>query len=187
LIIIIWNLNATNCFSASDMVFNFHSDASYLNSPNSRSRIDGHFFLGWLPRYNYPFRLTSAIHLISTILKFVAASAAKAELGALLVNAKEGRVICLILQELLGHPQPPTPIYCDNSTAAGIANNTVKRQRSHQWKCDTSGLLSKSPTNNSTSTGTLDKKIWATTIPNTTQRHTTSMSAPITCKSQAAH
>jgi len=30
----------------------------------------------------------------------------------------------------MGHPQPPTPINCNNSTAVGIANNIVKRQRS---------------------------------------------------------
>jgi hypothetical protein len=115
------------------MVLNIHSDAAYLNAPNARSRVGGHFFLGWLPEKNLPIRLNGAIHVISTILKFVAASAAEAELGALFVNAKEGRVIRLILQEL-GHPQPPTPIHCDNSTAAGIANNTVKRQRSRSME-----------------------------------------------------
>jgi hypothetical protein len=30
----------------------------------------------------------------------------------------------------MGHPQPPTPIHCNNSTTVGIANNTVKGQRS---------------------------------------------------------
>jgi hypothetical protein len=30
----------------------------------------------------------------------------------------------------MGHPQPPTPINCGNSTAVGIANNTVKQQSS---------------------------------------------------------
>eukprot|EP00956_Cyclotella_meneghiniana_P012720 scaffold18074_cov132-Cyclotella_meneghiniana.AAC.3 len=115
------------------MILNIHSDASYLNAPNARSRIGGHYFLGWLPIDNHPIKLNGAIHVISTILKFVAASAAEAELGALFVNAKEGRVIRLILQEL-GHPQPPTPIHCDNSTAAGIANNTVKRQRSRSME-----------------------------------------------------
>ena len=30
----------------------------------------------------------------------------------------------------LGHPQPPTPIHVDNTTAVGIVNNTIKRQRS---------------------------------------------------------
>jgi hypothetical protein len=115
------------------MILNIHSDASYLNKPNARSRVAGHYFLGWLPQNNLPIKLNGAIHVISTILKFVAASAAEAELGALFVNAKEGRVIRLILSEL-GHPQPPTPIHCDNSTAAGIANNTVKRQRSRSME-----------------------------------------------------
>eukprot|EP00804_Cyclotella_cryptica_P026302 CCRYP_007636-RA/>CCRYP_007636-RA protein AED:0.47 eAED:0.42 QI:0/0/0/1/1/1/2/0/610 len=125
--------DATIHFRASDMVLNNHSDASYLNEPSARSRIGGHFFLGWAPRDHLPIKLNGAIHVISTILKFVAASAAEAELGALFVNAKEGRIIRLILQEL-GHPQPPTPIHCDNSTAAGIANNTVKRQRSRSME-----------------------------------------------------
>jgi hypothetical protein len=30
----------------------------------------------------------------------------------------------------LGHPQPPTPIQTDNSTAAGIATDSVKQKRS---------------------------------------------------------
>ena len=34
----------------------------------------------------------------------------------------------------MGHSQPPIPIHCDNSTAAGIANNTVKRQRSRSME-----------------------------------------------------
>ncbi len=29
----------------------------------------------------------------------------------------------------MGHPQPKTPVHCDNATAVGIANNTIKRQR----------------------------------------------------------
>ena len=28
----------------------------------------------------------------------------------------------------MGHPQPQTPTRCDNATAVGIANNTIKRQ-----------------------------------------------------------
>jgi hypothetical protein len=124
---------ATIRFRTSDMVLNIHSDALYLNAPAARSRIGGHFFLGWIPRDHLPIKLNGAIHVISTILKFVAALAAEAELGALFVNAKEGRIIRLILHEL-GHTQPPTPIHCDNSTAAGIANNTIKRQRSRSME-----------------------------------------------------
>ena len=64
------------------------------------------------------------------ILKFVVASAAEAELRALFLNCKEGKTICLILEEL-GHKQPPTPELCDNITVAGITNDTIKKQWSH--------------------------------------------------------
>ena len=42
----------------------------------------------------------------------------------------------------MGHPQPKTPIHCDNATTVGIANNSIKRQRSrsmemrHFWVAD---------------------------------------------------
>ncbi len=63
------------------------------------------------------------------IFKLVAASTAEAELGALLLNAQEAKVICLVLEEL-GCPQPPTPIHIDNTTTIGIVNNTIKQQQS---------------------------------------------------------
>eukprot|EP00957_Ditylum_brightwellii_P097823 7449152-Ditylum_brightwellii.AAC.1 len=28
----------------------------------------------------------------------------------------------------MGHPQLPTPLHCNNSTAVGIANKTIKKQ-----------------------------------------------------------
>ena len=64
-----------------------------------------------------------------TVLKFVASSAAEAELGALFLNIKEGRVLRLTLAEM-GHLQTPTPIHGDNATALGITNETVKKHRS---------------------------------------------------------
>ncbi len=67
------------------------------------------------------------------ILKIVVASAAEAELGALFKNCKEGKSVRLILEEM-GHPQPPTPVHVDNSTAVGIANDTVKKQRSRSME-----------------------------------------------------
>ncbi len=43
---------------------------------------------------------------------------------------ENGEVHSSSVIEDMGHPQPPTLVHCDNSTAVGIANNTVKRQRS---------------------------------------------------------
>ena len=34
----------------------------------------------------------------------------------------------------MGHPQPATPIHCDNMTATGIANDTIKKQRSRSME-----------------------------------------------------
>ena len=55
-------------------------------------------------------------------------SAAEAELGALFINAREAVHIRNILTEM-GHPQPPTPIQTDNSTANGGVNNKVQPKR----------------------------------------------------------
>ena len=111
------------------MILNIHSDASYLSEPRARSRIAGDYFLGSKPTHGQPIKLNGAIYTFCGILKFVVALAAEAELGALFLNCKEGRIIRLILEEL-GHKQPSTPVHCDNKTATGIATDTVKKQRS---------------------------------------------------------
>jgi hypothetical protein len=80
-------------YYASDMILNVHSDASYLSVPNARSRAAGIFFLGSLPHPDKPILLNGIIHVLCTILRFVAASAAEAELGALFLNAKEAKIM----------------------------------------------------------------------------------------------
>ena len=105
------------------MIMNVHSDASYLSESDARSRACGHFFMGWLPKDGNPIRLNGAFFTLCSILCFVVSSAAEAELGALFLNCKEGMIFRLTLEEL-DHPQPRTPVHCDNATAVGIANNT---------------------------------------------------------------
>ena len=56
-------------------------------------------------------------------------SSRSAELGALFLNAQQAKILRLTLHEL-GHPQPATPVHIDNTTAVGIVNSTIKRQRS---------------------------------------------------------
>eukprot|EP00957_Ditylum_brightwellii_P156746 11930471-Ditylum_brightwellii.AAC.2 len=55
---------------------------------------------------------------------------AEVEIGALFSNTWKGEEPLTALQEM-GHPQPPTPVMTDNSTACGIINNTVKQQCTH--------------------------------------------------------
>jgi hypothetical protein len=54
-------------------------------------------------------------------------SAAEAEAGALFLNAKGGMVLHTTLTKM-GHPQPPTPLQSNNSTAEGIIDGTVKQK-----------------------------------------------------------
>jgi hypothetical protein len=88
------------------------------------------FFMGWRADPTKPIKINGALFTLCAILRIVLASAVEAKLGALFLNCKQAMTIFRLTLEEMGHPQPPTPIDCDNSTAVGIANNTVKWQRS---------------------------------------------------------
>ncbi len=85
------------------------------------------FFMGWMPKNREPICMNGAFHVSTTILRFVVASTAEAELVALYHNCQKGIIFCLKLAKM-GHSQPKKPVHCDNATAVGIANNTIKRQ-----------------------------------------------------------
>jgi hypothetical protein len=116
-------------FHASDMILNIHLDALYLLEANAHSQACGYFFMGWRTDTTKPIKLNGAFLTLCAILRFAVAFAAEAELGALFLNCNQGTIFRLTLEEM-GHPQPLTPIHCNNSTAIGIANNTVKQQQS---------------------------------------------------------
>jgi hypothetical protein len=61
----------------------------------------------------------------------ILSSAAKAELGMLFDNLKDGTPLCITLAELR-HQQQATPrVNTDNACATSIANDTVKQCRSN--------------------------------------------------------
>ena len=108
------------------MILKLHSDSSYLNAVGARSRQGGHLYLG---NKSEPDILNGAVLNLAAIMKMVLSSAAEAEFGALFHNTKEATPLRTTLEEL-GHPQPPTPVLVDNSTAAGLANDTVTQRQS---------------------------------------------------------
>jgi hypothetical protein len=128
---------ATIRYIASDMCLHIDSDASYLSVSKARSRSAGFHYLsnkpstpGQPPKPTDPFPIRNgAILTPCQILREVVSSAAEAELAGLFHNGKEACPLRITLQEL-GYPQPPTVIVTDNSTASGIANDTVKQKRS---------------------------------------------------------
>jgi len=131
--------NAVVQFWASDMVMNIHSDALYLNRKHEAEH--GDFFMGSIPKDGDPIKLNGAFYTLCSVLRFVVASAAEAEPGALFFNCQEGMIFKTDYEDL-GHPQPKIPVHCDNATAIGIATNTIKRQRSQAmemryfWTCE---------------------------------------------------
>jgi hypothetical protein len=58
----------------------------------------------------------------------VLSRAAETKLSGVFHNGKEACPLRACLTTKLGHPQPQMPIQTDNSTAASIANDSVKQK-----------------------------------------------------------
>ncbi len=86
------NQEAKVRFHASDMIMNILFDASYLSKKGVRSQACGHFFMGWMPKDGESIKLNGSFHSNSSIMRFVVASAAEAELGALFHNCQAGMI-----------------------------------------------------------------------------------------------
>jgi hypothetical protein len=114
-------------YTSSKMILCIHSDAGYANEKNARSRAGGHFFLS--NNDQHPPN-NGAIMTTATIIKAVMSSAAEAELGAFVLNAKEGVYLRQILTEM-GHSQPRTPLQTNNTTAEGVINNKIQPKRTN--------------------------------------------------------
>jgi hypothetical protein len=129
--------DATVRYHASDMYLHVHSDAYYLSEASALIRAGGIFFLSQRPadpsKPPSPTAIlptqNGAIHIISTIMHNIMASAMEAELGALFHNARDGIPLRTTLIEI-GHDQEATPIQKDNACAAGVASETAKQRRS---------------------------------------------------------
>jgi hypothetical protein len=117
--------NATLQYCKSGMVLKLHTDAAYLVEPRARSRHGAHYWLGTLGINDD----NGAIKNNASIIKPVVSSIAEAETAGCFYNCIDAIPIRIVLEEM-GHTQPPTPVNCDNSTAVGIANQTIKQRRS---------------------------------------------------------
>ena len=107
------------------MILLCERDAAYLVAPKSRSRAGGYTYLGNKAgtQFNGP------NYILAKIIKAVIGSAAEVEVGGLYMNTQELSPMITTLEELY-HPQPPTPLKTDNSTAGGIMNKTIKQKQS---------------------------------------------------------
>jgi hypothetical protein len=77
---------------------------------------------------NSPYQINGPFFCLSSVISVVVASAAEAEYAAIFMNAQAAAFHRNVLHAL-GHPQPPTVIFSDNTTAIGLSNKTVKPKR----------------------------------------------------------
>ena len=126
--------NAVIRFHSSPMVLHVDTDAAYLVAKKARSRIGGYFYLSnvYAPRTTPRPVNNGPIHVECHLLRHVVSSSAEAETAGLFFNAQTAITIRRMLQAL-GHPQPPTPIRTDNSTASSFANSTFIPKCSKSW------------------------------------------------------
>ena len=113
-------------YHACDMALHIHVDASYLSRSHARSVVGAIFFLG---NRLQPTRTNGTIHAISSIIPCVVASAAESEYAAIFAGAQHGAYLSTVLTDL-GYPQDPIIIMADNTTAIGIATDSIKQRRS---------------------------------------------------------
>jgi hypothetical protein len=121
-------------YGASNMVLCAYSDVGFLNKTKSRSHAGAHIFLS--ENKSFP-QFNGAILSIAQIIKFVMALAAKSELAALFVTAREMIPHRQTLFSMVW-PQPKSPIQTDNSPTAGVISKTIVPRRAkmmdmHFW------------------------------------------------------
>mmetsp|Transcript_37336 Transcript_37336/g.52710 ORF Transcript_37336/g.52710 Transcript_37336/m.52710 type:complete len:137 (+) Transcript_37336:642-1052(+) len=110
-----------------------------LSTPKGQSRPASFFYMSnklkvtdTAPSPNDPAPMhNGAISIASNIMQEILSSTIEAELAALYHNDKDACLMRIAAKEM-GHPQPPTPIVTDNTTAAGISNNNIRQKQSKQ-------------------------------------------------------
>jgi len=119
--------NAKIRYYKSNMILQVHSNGSYLLVSKSRSRASSYFFLSDNTHNPHKAKRKRPIHVLCTILRNIMESAAETEIASAFNNTKE---VILMRHTLyfLGHPQPPTPIQVDNTTAVSFTNSELKQK-----------------------------------------------------------
>jgi hypothetical protein len=119
--------NGRKIYRASDMILKVLTDASYLSRPKAGSVAGSIHFLGTSAHF-HPITSDSfhnhPISVHSTRIPVVCSFVAEAEYAGIFAAARIADDERRILHNM-GHPQPPTPIYCDNECAVGLANDVL--------------------------------------------------------------
>ena len=124
--------NAYIRFYTSDMILHVDSNAAYLVATKARSRIAGYFHLLDHPNITKHPKLNGTILVECKTLRHVVSSSAESEVAGIYHNSGIAIPVRQTLQAL-NHPQPPTPLKTDNSTATGFVYDNIQQKQSKAW------------------------------------------------------
>ena len=110
-----------------------HRNASFIYTPGDKIIVGGYHYL-CVPSTNQndpphkipPFNGPKQVKCTTT--KNVLESAMEAKLGALLVNYQWGTALRIFFK-VMGHQQPPAPVFIDSATRNGFMNNNIQQQK----------------------------------------------------------
>ena len=112
-------------FKATDMILKAQYDSSL--KPHARHKVGGIIYLG--NNDDSPENIGNITEVVSKTPPNAVASIAEGEYAAgFMIGQKV--IHHRYINEALGYPQPPTTLFGDNTTAIGIANDTMKQKHS---------------------------------------------------------
>jgi hypothetical protein len=120
--------NSKLIITPSTMKLEVESDGSYLSETNSRSRAAGVHFMRSVSNPSDPTKHCILL-VVSSIIPSVLASAMETEYASMFINAQKASALRNTLNDL-GYDQVKTPIFTDNTAAAGVATRKAKQKKS---------------------------------------------------------
>ena len=119
-------------FYAREMILHVDSDAAYLVATKARRRIAGYFHLSDHPNITkYP-KLNGAKLVECKTPRHMVYSSSESKVSGIYHNSGIAIPIRQTIQDL-NHPQPPTPLKTDNSTATGFVYDNIQQKLSKAW------------------------------------------------------
>ena len=114
------NQNTKKWYKKIEIILHIHRDGSYLSTPESFSRIEGHFFLSENTPNPTKCKCNGPKHIIVKILKNIMGSASEEEIGGGCTHPNSPHSYKM--------PITPNPTKVDNSIVTGFTNKLFNKK-----------------------------------------------------------
>ncbi len=115
------------------MIINVYLDVSYLFESDACSWACGHFFMGWSAKDGNPIKLNGAFFYLMHHTAICCCICRGSWTQQPILKLQRGHDFLPYIGRIRT-PAPNFQVHCENTTAIGVANNSVKRQ--HLWSME---------------------------------------------------